>query len=82
MNMAFASLADELDLDGPGYDYEEEYDRGVGVSLADELLDGPDDLGIGMDRGECGGPRLQAVEDVKHPELSMLQCALRRAARE
>lgn len=48
--MAFASLADELDLDGPGYDYDDEYDRGVGVSLADELLDGPDDLG----RGECG----------------------------
>lgn len=49
--MAFASLADELDLDGPGYDYDDEYeyDRGVGVSLADELLDGPDDLG----RGEC-----------------------------
>lgn len=47
--MAFASLADELDLDGPGYDYDDEYeyDRGVGVSLADELLDGPDDLGRG-----------------------------------
>lgn len=63
--MAFASLADELDLDGPGYDYDDEYeyDRGVGVSLADELLDGPDDLGRGKLRlaqsaaGVTGGAR-------------------------
>lgn len=55
--MAFASLADELDLDGPGYDYDDEYDRGMGVSLADELLDGPDDLR----RGECAAAQRRGM---------------------
>lgn len=53
--MAFSSLADELDLglelDGPGPGSFGEEGLGVGLSLADELLDGPEDLGD-LERGE------------------------------
>lgn len=53
--MAFSSLADELDLglelDGPGPGSFGGEGLGVGLSLADELLDGPEDLGD-LERGE------------------------------
>lgn len=58
--MAFSSLADELDLelDGPS-DYG--FGHGAGPSLADELLDGPEDLDLNRSESPPPFPSLLSL---------------------